>query len=294
MCFSNKVNEDLIADYNEVEVPPTERFRFNTSSYSREETKQSMMKSEWNGNRKTNRELHNTESTFNYFNTKVNNSFTSDKSIKINELYKSESSRNIAALESGDSSRKMYTNITIDKNLMNQKDRNYVQTEGDGPYYDNNITVSTLIKRKGKDRDRILTNIISIKDSKDEVEHNNGKSSPYFTTNLKGFKSNRVTSSNKDSNNSAHVSFFNKNISNNITLIDSKGEMNIQEESVNVEQDADDYRHLTELEAIRNKFQDLPYAQKTSKLAKHITGVNLMNKFMDAKIVPREISDDAE
>jgi hypothetical protein len=45
--FSNRVNKDLIVEYKPVEAPPTERF-FDTFPDSREETKQSLRRDNFN------------------------------------------------------------------------------------------------------------------------------------------------------------------------------------------------------------------------------------------------------
>ena len=83
VSFSNRVNEDLLVDYKNVEPPPTERF-FDTFSYSREETKQSLKKNNALSQRKTTREIQNTDTTFQeYFNAKGNYSYISDQSVNM-------------------------------------------------------------------------------------------------------------------------------------------------------------------------------------------------------------------
>lgn len=45
--FSNRIDKDLVVEYKPIEAPPTERF-FNTFTDSREETKQSLIRDNFN------------------------------------------------------------------------------------------------------------------------------------------------------------------------------------------------------------------------------------------------------
>lgn len=56
----------------------------------------------------------------------------------------------------------------------------------DQPYKDN-ISISHAIKHKGKDIN--LINIMSIRESRAELDSNSGPESPYFSTNVKPLKS---------------------------------------------------------------------------------------------------------
>lgn len=235
VSFSSRVNQDLIVDYKNAEHPPTERF-FDSFSHSREETKHSVMKGYGYSYRKTSREVQNTESTLHeYFksdNTKANQSYMSDKSININDINRTETS-GIFPLNTDSISRcskKLYTNVLIDQNCSKNWGRNRTKLGSQDPYYDN-ILVSSITKHKGKDKN--LDHVMSIQESKDEQADNSGRSSPYFSTNLKGFKSVKMTDTMMASD--QQESLFPKNLSSHLLASERKDDMIIEEESFNID-----------------------------------------------------------
>ena len=70
---------------------------------------------------------------------------------------------------------------------------------------------------------------MSIKESKDEQENDSGRSSPYFSTNLKGFKSAKMTDTMIASD--KKEKFPSKILSNRLLISEDKVEMNIKDES---------------------------------------------------------------
>ena len=153
VSFSNRVNQDLIVDYRNAEPAPTERF-FDSFSNSREETKFSIKKGYDYSNRKTSREVQNTETTLqDYFNTKANHSYLSDKSVNMNDINRTETS-GIFPLNTDSvikSSKRMFSNMLIDQNCSKVLGRNNGKLEGQESYYDN-ILISSITKHKGKDK----------------------------------------------------------------------------------------------------------------------------------------------
>lgn len=81
VSFSNRVDEDLVVEYQGLDAPPTDRFNFDTATYSREETKQSLRRRSEFGYKKTSREMHNTDtSIYDIHQTRGNHSYVSDQS----------------------------------------------------------------------------------------------------------------------------------------------------------------------------------------------------------------------
>jgi hypothetical protein len=98
--------------------------------------------------------------------------------------------------------------------------------------YSNNISVSSVIKRKGNDRH--IVDFLTIKESKVEIEENSGPDSPYFSSNVKGFRSNKLedTSNVSEQPLTSGVS-FQKKYSHVASKLDNKLETNIQNYLVN-------------------------------------------------------------
>ena len=219
VSFSNRVNEDLVADYKDIEAPPTDRL-FDTFPYSREETKQSFSKYKRYGKRNNSRENTDASLCDPQF-TKMNGSYMSEQSIPINDIHRTDTL---------DVPRKLNLNSNISKRISNSKGRNTKRLDGSDPYSNNDITVSSLIKRRGKDVN--FPNILSIKESTDEIVADSVPDSPYFSTNIKVFKGNKhlADSANISENPLTLRSAFKKNFSNNPSNFETRVEMNIQDE----------------------------------------------------------------
>jgi hypothetical protein len=98
--------------------------------------------------------------------------------------------------------------------------------------YSNNISVSSVIKRKGNDRH--IVDFLTIKESKVEIEENSGPDSPYFSSSVKGLRSNKLedTSNVSEQPLNGGVS-FQKKYSHVASKFNNRLEMNIQDYLVN-------------------------------------------------------------
>ncbi|CAI2359387.1 unnamed protein product [Moneuplotes crassus] len=172
VALCSKVNEDLIAEYGNVEAPPTDRF-FDTYGGTREETKQSL---NYRENKRTTRENVNTDSSLNDVapTTKMNMSNISDNSVRMKEIHTTDSMEI--------NSNKLKLNLKICPQLKDRKNRRSGQRRNEST----NLQISSLLKRKGQNRN--IDNFLSIKESKEG--ENSRPGSPYFSTSKNNLKSN--------------------------------------------------------------------------------------------------------
>ena len=227
VSFWNKVDEDLIVEYKGYEAPPTERF-FDTHAGTREETKQSL-NNKLNDNRKTSREINNTDSSlYDFNNTKGNHSYISDQSVHILDINKTDNSYLFPnTTDSMDINNKVNLNMHYKAKLTRRKRRSRRRKEKN-KISENDIKISSLIKRKGQNRN--LGNFLSIKESNFEVDQNSGDISPYYSSNVKNIKSNLNGEISQISDNPlASVNAFQKKLSQVPQKLDDRFEMNIQE-----------------------------------------------------------------
>lgn len=232
ISFSNRINTDLVAEFKVIEPPPTDRF-FDTYTESREETKQSLQYNKrYNDQRKTSSKVHNTDTTlYDIQLTRGNHSYISDQSISLGDINKTDISAIVPnTSDSMDVSRKVNLNIKINSKIsrMNSGSRKARDLQ---EAYSNNITISSLIKRRGKDRN--LANFLSIKETNIEIEQNSGPDSPYFSTNVKALRSNKLEHSANISENPLNaVMSFNKRFSHVAAKLENRFEMNIQDSHI--------------------------------------------------------------
>lgn len=216
------MNKNLIADYKHHETPASERL-FDAFTDYREETKQSLRRdTHYNYNK-------NTESTlYDFFNK--NESYISDGSLHLGDVHKTQfsSRQHPNTTDSMDISKRMHANLGISRKLKKNRGRNSRRFDDGEPYNSNGITLSSIIKRKGKDSklDNILKTV-----EKQQNDDNSAPDSPYFSTQVKAIRSNRVADSSHISENpSLFVNVFQKKLSLNPINSDTREEMNIQDE----------------------------------------------------------------
>ena len=122
VSFSNRVDEDLTAEYKGVDIRPTDKFFETWGGDSREETKHSLKRKSNYDYRKTSRENNQTDtSLYDIHQTRGNISYISDPEANFNDNYRSDTSLIIPnTTDSLEHSSKMFTNGVIEKRVLSK------------------------------------------------------------------------------------------------------------------------------------------------------------------------------
>jgi len=283
------VNEDLAVDYKNVEVPATERF-FDTYGGIKEETKQSINNMKYYENRKTSREVNNTDSSlYEGQITKMNNSYMSDNSVKIGDINKTDGSyifqNTTDSMEI--SKNKVNLNLKIHSRLQCKKARSRRAKERN-KNNENGIQISSLIKRKGLNRN--FNNFMSIKES--EIEEKSRPASPYFSSSFKNLKSNPNADPSQISDNPlASATAFQKKLSIIGQKIDKRHEMSIFEGSNQLQPQVIEERNLaTNLIGFHKNLMSMSCqtSLKDKESMENLQNLNNMKECHSKLIIPNE------